>query len=214
MDRWLVALPMAWLLAAPCAWLPAAAARAAGTPPVSEASEPVEALHAALLGIMRDAGALGQEGREERLAPVVDRVYDLDFMGEKVLGRGFAALTAEQQARWLAAFRRLTISTYAHRFDGFSGQRFEVLETEPAPRDTALVHTRLLPGEAEPVELDYRMLARDGSWRIVDVYLNGTVSELALRRSEYSSVLRRDGFDALVSAIEAKIRDPGPDPEL
>jgi phospholipid transport system substrate-binding protein len=56
--------------------------------------------------------------------------------------------------------------------------------------------------------VDYRLHQRDGAWRIVDVYLNGTVSELALRRSEYSSVVKRDGFDALVRSIEEKGGDP------
>ncbi len=185
------------------------AAEAAEGSAAAGASEAIERLYVDLLDAMKNAEELGLAGRRERLTPAIDAVYDLSFMSAKVLGRSWKQLPAEDQGRWANLFRRLTISTYAHRFDGFSGERFEVTGQEEAPRETVLVRTQIVRVDGDPVELDYRMRSVDGSWRIIDVYLNGTVSELALRRSEYSGVLKRDGFEALSAAIEEKIADPG-----
>ena len=93
----------------------------------------------------------------------------------------------------------------AGRFDGYSGQSFETLSEEPARRDTVLVKTQLIDPTDKNVELNYRMRQVGEDWKIIDVYLNGTVSELALRRSEYSSLIERDGFDALLIALNERI---------
>jgi phospholipid transport system substrate-binding protein len=199
MGRWLAALLLG--LATPCA-------AGAQEDPASSARVPVERLYDALLGVMREAEALGFEGRAERLSPVVREVYDLPFMSAKVLGLEWRRLSEAERRRWLDAFSDLTVNTYADRFEGFAGERFEVLSAEAGSRDTVLVRTHIVPAGEEPVSVDYRLHRRDGAWRIVDVYLNGTVSELALRRSEYSSVLKRDGFDTLVRSIEEKVADP------
>jgi len=172
-------------------------------------ARPVERLYDTILQAMREAARLDVGGRADLLRPVVMDVYDLGFMAQKVLGAGWTRLSPEDQERWVDAFSRLTVSTYAHRFGPWAGERFEVLGSEPSSRDTMLVRTHIIPADGDPVAVDYRLMESGGAWRIVDVYLNGTVSELALRRSEYASVLRRDGFPALLTSIEAKIRDPG-----
>lgn len=176
------------------------------------ASRPIELLYVALLETMQEAERLGVEGRAAKLEPVIREAYDLRFMAEKSLGVGWTRLEEEQRERWVEAFSRLTVSTYAHRFGPWAGERFEVLGAETSARGTVLVRTHIVPSREDPVAIDYRMRARDGSWQIVDVFLSGTVSELALRRSEYSSVLRRQGFAELLRLIEEKIRDPGKEP--
>ncbi len=169
--------------------------------------ESIERLHAALLDASTRAAELGFDGRVSRLQPVVESTYDLPFMAEKVLGGHWKRLEEEDQQRWVGSFSRLTVSTYAARFDGSGEFDLTVRGSEPAARETWLVRTQVLPSHEEPVELDYRMRERDGQWLIIDVYLNGTVSELALRRSEYTSLLRRKDFDSLLEAIEQKIVD-------
>jgi phospholipid transport system substrate-binding protein len=195
------------LLAAPLA-APRAGAEppaAAAVPDAAGARAPVEALHAALLDAMKRAGELGFQGRYRALEPVIGGSYDLPFMAELILGREWKALSPEQQKTWLDTFSRLTVSTYADRFDGFSGERFEIGGVEAAAQGTSLVRTTLVRSEDEPVKLDYRMRATPAGWRIIDVYLSGTVSELALRRSEYAALMRREGFDALLAAVRTKI---------
>jgi len=136
---------------------------------------------------------------------VLSSVFDFDFMAEKSAGRYWNDFTPEQKQRWDDTFARLTIATYAGRFNRYSDQKFEDLGVETGDFDTVLVRTRLLQPADEDVQLNYRMRQSPGGWKIVDIYLNGTVSELALRRAEYGAVLQRDGFDKLVQQLEAKI---------
>ncbi len=172
-----------------------------------EAVRVVENLHANLLGAMKEAEALGYEGRFERLEPVVRGSFDVPFMGRKSVGRHWKDLSADEQERLLATFGRFMIANYAGRFDGWSGQHFETLGEDPSTHGTLIVRTRLIDPEGEDVQLNYRLRSVDGSWRIIDVYLDGTVSELALRRSENSSLVAREGIDALLRALDQRVSE-------
>jgi phospholipid transport system substrate-binding protein len=193
------------LLASIAAASPGRATEAAGA---TAARATVERLYAALLDVMKRSEELSYDGRYAELDPVIQQVYDLPFMSAKTLGRHWKELSEEDRSRWVATFTRLTVSTYADRFDGYTGQQFEVLSVEPSSHETMMVRTRIVPTDDEPVDLDYRLRDEQGSWRIIDLFMNGTVSELALRRSEYSSVVKRDGFESLVASLEEKIGAP------
>ena len=170
------------------------------------ARKPVEQLYAVLLECLKNADLLGLEGRRAKIAPAVEAGYDVSFMAEKILGRHWAALAEPDRTRWTSTFGSLTVATYAERMTGFTGQVFEVLKVEPSQRDTAVVYTQVVTPKEAPIAINYRMRENGDGWRIIDVYLNGTVSELALRRSEYAAVLQRDGFEKLVASIDAKIK--------
>jgi phospholipid transport system substrate-binding protein len=212
----LLGILVAVLSAAPCPADPAAQSAAArpadaktdeapSDAAAKQAAQKVEALHAALLDVMKNAESLGYQGRYERLKPVVLEIFDLSFMAEKSVGRYWKTATPEERALLVDTFTRYTIANYAGRFDGWSGQSFETLREEPSARGTLLVRTRLIDPEGDDVDLDYRLRSVDGSWKIIDIYLNGTVSELALRRSEYSSLIKREGFQALLAALDERI---------
>lgn len=167
----------------------------------------VEKVHAGMVEVMQSAATTPFEGRAERLTPILEQGFDIDFMARKSLGRSFDTLSAEDQARWIEAFRRFFVANYAGRFTGYSGQKFETLGEEPAAQDTVLVRTRLIDPGGENVDLAYRMRESGGTWRIIDVYLKGTVSELALRRSDFTAILDRQGFPALLASVDAKVDD-------
>ncbi|MCP3983011.1 MAG: organic solvent ABC transporter [bacterium] len=166
---------------------------------------PIEAFYVELAECMKDAESLGLEGRKEKLGPAIEQAYDLPLMAAKVLGRHWRGLADEDRNRWLSTFRRITVATYAERFNGWSGEKLRVLDAEPGARGTRVVHTRIERPDSEPVDIHYRMKEREGRWRVMDVFLNGTVSELALRRSEYGTVIEADGLAALIEQLEAKI---------
>ena len=167
----------------------------------------VDDLHATFLSVMKDAKTLGYQGRYDRLKPAVDAHFDLDFMAKFVLGPDAKDVSPADQARWRDAFERITVATYAGRFTGWGGEQFQTLGEEPAAQDTMFVKTVIDRPDAEDVQLTYRLRKTDGGWRIVDIYNKGTVSELALRRSEYSSVLKRAGFEKLLQTVDAKVAD-------
>jgi phospholipid transport system substrate-binding protein len=175
--------------------------------PADPSTRVVERLHGALLGVMQEAEKLGYQGRHDRLAPVVSELFDLPFMAEKSVGRYWGEAGSEDRQRLVAVFTRYIVANYANRFDGWGGQQFETLGSEPSARGTVLVRTRLLDPAGENVALDYRLRDAGGQWRIIDIYLDGKVSELALRRSEYSSLIKREGFEALLAALDQRISE-------
>jgi len=195
------------LAALACLPLRARAEEAPAKP--SPASPVIDRFHAVLLDVMKNATTLGVDGRKTKLAPVLDETYDFPAMAQRSLSTHWAELAQPQRDKFIEVFRAMTLRTYATRFDGYDGERFETLNEEPSIANTVIVRS-VLHTKDEDVHLDYRLRATPAGFRVIDVYLSGTVSELALRRSEYTSLFERDGFDALVSALERKIADaPG-----
>lgn len=190
------------LTAAPASPAAEAAPAAAQTP-----LEVVAALNDALLDVLRKSNDLDYGGRFTLLAPILESKFDLEYMARQAVGRAFLDLDETQRQAWYGLFKDYMTANYASRFDHFSDQKFEILGEEPGAKDTVLVRTRVIDPAAENVDLSYRMHLTDGAWKVADVYLKGTVSELALRRSEYASVLKRDGFEALAANVKAKIAD-------
>lgn len=164
----------------------------------------VETLHEALLSLMRDAAGLSVEQRYARLAPTLEKTYDFQTMTRLAVGTAWTEASAEQRAALTDAFSRLSIATYAKRFSGYSGERFETLGEKEGPRGTTLVETRLVRPADPPVPLTYVLQKQGQGFRIIDVILQGSISELAVRRSEYAQVLRQGGVDALTKLLDSK----------
>lgn len=158
--------------------------------------------HSDLIGVMKSASDLTFHQRIDRLTPAVSRTYLLELMALKVLGPDGKKLSEDDRARWTVTFTRFIVANYARRLTGYSGQVFETLAEEPAPRGTMLVRTRLVRPDRDDVRIDYRMWSTPDGWKIVDVYSNGTVSELALRRAEFGPLLAKEGLDALIAAVD------------
>ncbi len=193
--RLLLALPLAIL----------AGRRAASAVDPGAAPALIERFYATLLDVMKQAKRLSFDQRYKRLAPAIEQAFDLGLMTRIAIGPGWAGLAADQQQRLSAAFARYIISNYANRFDDYGGERFEVSPKAVPNPNGVIVESRLVKSTGEPVNLNY-LLRQDaaGSWKVIDVYLSGTISELATRRSEFSTVLQRNGFDALVQLIEQR----------
>jgi len=148
----------------------------------------IDGLQETLLEVMKRAQALGIEGRYQVLEPRIEETFDLERMIRVAAGSQWTKASPEDRARLLDAFTRLTISTYASRFDGYSGESFETLGERPGPRDTVLVDTRIVRSDGPPVALNYVLEQKDDRWQVIDILLDGTASELAMRRSEYRSL--------------------------
>jgi len=169
-------------------------------------SAAIDALHASLLDVMKNATALGYAGREQKLGVVIPQYFDVDTMAKQSLGgQQWKAASPDARRRYLETFERFMVANYAGRFDGFSGQSFETLGEAPGPRNTMIVKSRLIDPTDKNIDLNYRMHQAGGAWKVIDVYLDGSVSELALRRSEFVSIVKRQDLDALLVALDAKI---------
>ncbi len=173
----------------------------------SPARSIVAALHDALLDVMMASDALGFEGRRDYITPVMEESYDMALIARASTGRYWRSANDDQKRRIVDAITRLSITTYASRFNGFSGESFRTLSEEPAPRGTVLVKTEIVKSDGDTVAINYLLRETAGAWRIVDVYLDGIYSEIALKRADYAGILKRAGFDGLFAEIENKIAE-------
>jgi phospholipid transport system substrate-binding protein len=179
--------------------LPVAARSSDGalSPPASA----IDAFYKVLLETMKQAKTLGVKGRDEKLKAVVGATFDFPAMTQTAVGNTWSGIPADTRAALIEAFKRMTTATYAHNFDDYNGERFEVDPNTRPRRDFQVVHSTLVRANQEPVTFDYLMHQVDSDWKAVDVYYSGTVSQLAQRRSEFSAVLRSRGADGLLQKL-------------
>jgi phospholipid transport system substrate-binding protein len=185
--------------------------RAEPLPPTVEtglAAPMIDAFYNTLLATMKDGPTLGFNGRVARLTPAITQAFDLPAMTRIAAGAQWPTLSPNDQHRLIDAFSRFSVASYAANFDSYDDERFEVLREVPAPGSGGgvIVETRLLPKKGDPVQLNYLMRRGKDGLQIIDVFVNGTISEMATRRSEFSSVLNRGGAQALYDVLETKIK--------
>jgi phospholipid transport system substrate-binding protein len=157
-----------------------------------------------LLATMKDAGPLGFEGRYKRLQPAMEAAFDLEQMTRIVVGARWAKLSDTERAQVVDLFRRFSVSTYASEFSGYGGEQFEIGDDRAQPGLGTIVETRLVLKDDKPVALNYLLRQTPQGWKIVDIYLDGTISELARRRDEFASIIRTQGVDGLIALLKKK----------
>jgi phospholipid transport system substrate-binding protein len=183
-----------------CLALPLMIALTQGAAAAADPQEVVRGFYQVLLGNMKNGGSLGESGRFANLAPVVGRDFDIPAMTRLAVGASWATLNPTEQQQLIAAFGHYVAATYADQFDSYSGQKLQVTGERPYGPDV-MVETRIVKSNGESTQLDY-LMQRD---RILDVYLDGSISELAVHHSEFHSILQRQGVDGLVIALNRKV---------
>lgn len=176
--------------------------------PSNPAIEVVDRLHAASLEVMKEGPELGYRGRYARLDEVARQCFDIPFMARVSLGDGWKELDDAQKKRWLEKYERFHISAVADFRVAYSGQTWRILGSKPEPNGWMRVNAILdYPGRDVDLYTDYLLRERPDGWRIVDVRQPPTVSDLAMRRSEYATVLKERGFDELIAVMDRRIAD-------
>ena len=170
------------------------------------ATQKMERFNATLLSIMQNAEKLKFSGRYKTLAPVMLDSFDLGFMARFSAGRHWRGLSPTDQQRLVSTFKHLWVSTYADRFNGYSGEAFEIVGSQKAPRDTLLVKSNIIKNDGEKIAINYLMREKEKHWSVIDIFLDGKYSELAKQRSEYTSILKREGLAGLVAKVDAKVK--------
>lgn len=169
-------------------------------------SDVIRGFYGVLLDTMRQAQQLGARGRYQRLEPVVFQTFDVPYMAKLSIGPGWNSLTPEQKKQAAHAYGRYIAATYASRFDGYSGERLEVLGEQKIKRGT-MVQSRIVKSDGEPVQINYMVHDNQVGYQVRDVYVTGTISELATKRSEFATILRTNGIDGLIASLNKKADD-------
>jgi phospholipid transport system substrate-binding protein len=164
----------------------------------------VQSFYATLLTTMKEGPQLDQGGRYAALAPVVQQVFDVPLMTRLAVGPDWVSMAPVQQQQVTAAFGHYIAATYAYRFKSWDGQELQVGKEEPFAGGY-IVYTKVGKPSDDPTTINYLVRENGGNWQIADVYLDGTISQLATQRSEFHDILQRKGVDGLISTLNHKV---------
>ena len=170
---------------------------------LTSGGDTVHNLYEALLGTMKNGRSLGQSGRFARLEPVIRRSFDIPTMARLSVGSSWLTLSEAQRQQVIESFGRYISAMYADRFDSYAGQRLQVNGEQPAAAGI-MVKSQIIKANGEPVNVDYMMRRNGDTWLISDIYLDGAISEVATRRSEFGAILKSEGVDGLIAALNRK----------
>jgi len=184
-------------------WLPRIVMADAGAEVVAR----IQSFYDVLLECMKRGDELGFDGRYQLVEPVLNETFDIATMCRIAVGPDWTAMSGEEKGAVLQTFDRYIVTTYAARFHNYNNQKFEVGEVKSASDGRVLVETRLVRSSGEPVVLNYLFRLNEAAWRVIDIYLAGSISQMAQLRSEFAQSLRQGGATALVASLEQKITD-------
>lgn len=198
--RCAVALSVVWIAAVVMPAATVCAQSGAPDPAVTKLQD----FYAVLLHTMKQADQLKLKGRYEKLSPAVEATFDLPAMTRIAVGPSWSSIPAGERDQLVTQFSRMTIANYAKRFDGYNGERFEVDPETVEKNGNRIVRSRLILPQRDPVPLNYLFHQTGAAWKAIDVYLNGTISELATRRSEFGALLKTQGAAALAQNLKQR----------
>ncbi|HEY4276269.1 MAG TPA: ABC transporter substrate-binding protein [Rhizomicrobium sp.] len=174
-------------------------ARAQGSDP---AAATVQGFYDSLVASMKAGGTA--KSRYEKLKPAVEQAFDIPGMTALSVGPSWSSISSADQKALTDAFERMTIANYAGNFDSYSGEKFIVDPAVIARGPEKLVKSSLKPASGDAIPFNYRVHeAANGGWKIVDVYLNGNISQLAQKRSDFGATLKTGGPQGLAKKIDA-----------
>ena len=174
----------------------------------------VQGFYDTLEETMKQGPELGFDGRYKKLEPVIHETFDVPVMAKIAIGSEWTNFSADQKKEMLDTFDQYMVTTYAARFKVYKGQQFQVGEVKQPAENRALVETKLVRSNGEPVALNYLFRPdAEGHWKIIDIYLSGAISEMARMRSDFSATVTGGGADALIKALEKKIVDIKNEPD-
>jgi phospholipid transport system substrate-binding protein len=162
---------------------------------------PIAALDEGLLTVMHDGRGTPFAQRAAILAPLIDRTFALKTILQETVGPRFADMPPADQARLLQAFADFTLASYVANFDSYSGERFEISPQTRAVGNEQVVTTHIVPASGTPIRLDYVMRQFPDGWRVVDVLVDGSISRVAVQRSDFRSLLSAGTAGPLINAL-------------
>ncbi len=186
------------------------AAMISARPALAQADDPrkgIDEVYAALRASMRLGVATPFQQRFNRLAPVIDRVFDLDTILRTSVGLRWQSLDEAARRTLSELFRTFTIASYAANFDKDGGEKFEVLPQTRASGADMIVQSRLIATNGEPIRIDYIMRSSVAGWRVVDVLLDGSISRVAVQRSDFRALLASGDPAPLIASLKRKIAE-------
>ena len=169
------------------------------------AAAPIASLNRAIMAAMKAGKATPFLQRYNLLAPAVDGAFDLPGILQSSIGPRFMGLPPDQQAKLLDVFRKFTIASYASNFDSDGGETLSVLPEQRSVGADLVVGTQIVPAAGDPVRIDYVMHKGAKGWQATDVLLNGSISQNAVKRSDFRSLVTSNSAQPLIDSLQRKV---------
>ena len=148
------------------------------------------------------AADLTLDQRESRFRSLLNRGFDLNFIGRFVLGRYLRVATADQKSDYITLYGEYLLQTYTARLGGYTDDSFTVTGARQASEKDVVVSTTLVRPSGLEIAADWRVRVLDGKFRIIDVMVEG-ISMAVTQRSEFAAVVQRDGIEGLLAILRA-----------
>jgi phospholipid transport system substrate-binding protein len=156
----------------------------------------------AVVAVLADK-SLTVEQRRHKVEEIVYAHFDFETLSRLVLARNWKELTPEQQKAFVEEFKRHLSVTYGKNVETYNNEKAVVIGDRAEARDDWTVKTKVIRPNAEDVLVDYRLRKEDGTWRVIDVVIEG-VSLVANFRSQFQEIISRDGAAKLIELLHEK----------
>lgn len=172
----------------------------------SGAKQTVDRLNVALIDVMKNAKPLGYKGRSAKLDAVIKETHEFSAIAQIALGSHWKDLSEEQKKSFVDKLTELSVATYAAQFNGYDGEEFKYESEQGMKANRVTVRYQLVAPKEKPVKFEYVLGQVNGQWMIINIVVDG-ISDLALKKAQYTSVIEREGFDSLLNKLNQKITD-------
>lgn len=156
----------------------------------------------AVIAVLND-GALDSAQRRKRIEQIALERFDFDTMSRLVLGRNWKSLSAPQQEEFQREFRTLLSESYGRRIDRYQQEKVAIVGERSEERGDVTVQTKIVGGQANDLQVDYRLRQKEGSWRVIDVVVEGA-SLLSNYRSQFAEVMSQGGAETLLKRMRER----------
>jgi len=172
----------------------------------SGAKQTVDKLNATLIEVMKNAKQLGYKGRSAKLDPVIRETHEFGAIAQIALGSHWKDLDDAQKQSFVDKLTELSVATYAAQFNGYAGEEFKYESEQGMKANRVTLRYQLVAPKEKPVKFEYVLGQSGGQWVIINIVVDG-ISDLALKKAQYTSVIEREGFDSLLGKLGQKIID-------
>lgn len=166
----------------------------------------VDKLNSVLIDVMKNAQQLGYQGRFKKLDGIVKETHEFESIAQIALGSHWQGLEQEQKDKFVEKLTELSVATYAAQFKSYGGEEFKYDSEQNLKSNRMMLRYTLVAPHEKPVKFDYMLAQTDGRWGIINIIVDG-ISDLALKKAQYGSVIDREGFDSLLSKLSQKVID-------
>jgi phospholipid transport system substrate-binding protein len=172
---------------------------------VDPATVPITQFYAVLLQVMKAGRGTPFPQRVQILAPAVDAAFDVPGILRISVGAYWSSLPPAQQQTLLGVFRSYTICNYVSSFHSYKGRVISVAPTTRPVGSQRVVTTTITKPGRDPLRIDYVMRNEDVGWKVVDVLLDGTISRVAVQRSDFASLVTAGNAGPLITTLRKKV---------